>query len=45
VDTTKQKEERREKPKPEEDEAMPQHQQCPPAKRREDMNPKYHEEQ
>jgi hypothetical protein len=28
-------------PKPEEQEGMPQH--CPPAKRREDRNPKYHE--
>jgi hypothetical protein len=45
METTKQKEERREKPKPEEQEGMPQHKHCPPAKRREDRNPKYHEEQ
>jgi hypothetical protein len=32
-------------PKPEEQEGMPQHQHCPPAKHREDKNPKYHEEQ
>jgi hypothetical protein len=33
------------KPKPEEREGMPQRQHCPPAKRRGDRNPKYHEEQ
>jgi hypothetical protein len=31
------------KPKPEEQGGMPQHQHCPPAKRREDRNPKCHE--
>jgi hypothetical protein len=36
LETTKQEEERRKKPKPEEREGMPQHQHCPPAKRRED---------
>jgi hypothetical protein len=46
AETTKQnKELKREKPKPEEQEGMQQHQHCPPAKRREDRNPKYHEEQ
>jgi hypothetical protein len=39
------KEERREKPKLEEHEGMPQHQHCPLAKRRYDRNPKYHEEE
>jgi hypothetical protein len=39
------KEERRKKPKPEEHEGMPQHQHCPPEKRRGDKNPKCHEEQ
>jgi hypothetical protein len=34
VETTKQIEEKREKPKPEEQEGVPQHQHCPPAKRR-----------
>jgi hypothetical protein len=29
----------------EEEGGMPQHRHCPPAKRREDRNPKYHEEQ
>jgi hypothetical protein len=33
------------KPKPEEEEGMPQRQQCPHAKRRGDRNPEYHEEQ
>jgi hypothetical protein len=37
------KEERREKPKPEEQEGMPQHRHCPPAKRRGDRNSEYHE--
>jgi hypothetical protein len=32
-------------PMPEEQEGMPQHQHCPSAKRREEMSPKYHEEQ
>jgi hypothetical protein len=45
VETTKQKDERRKQPKPEELEGMPQHQFCPHAMRREDRNPKYHEEQ
>jgi hypothetical protein len=34
-----------EKPKPEEQEGMPQRQHCPTAKRRGDRNPEYHEEQ
>jgi hypothetical protein len=32
VEATKQKEEKRKKRKPEEQEGMPQHQHCPPAK-------------
>jgi hypothetical protein len=32
---------KRNKPKPEEYEGMPQHQHCPPAKRHGDRNPKY----
>jgi hypothetical protein len=44
VETTKEKEERREKPKPEEQEDMPRHQHYPPAKRRKDWSPKCHEE-
>jgi hypothetical protein len=33
------------KPEPEEhEEGMPQHEHCPPAKRREDRSPKYYEE-
>jgi hypothetical protein len=44
VEATKQNEEKREKPKPEEQEGMPQHQHCPLAKRREDRNSKHHEE-
>jgi hypothetical protein len=39
AETTKQKEEKRKKPKPEELEGMPQHQHCPLAKRRGDRNP------
>jgi hypothetical protein len=39
------KEEKTHRPKPEEQEDMPQHQHSPPAKRRDDMNPKYHEEE
>jgi hypothetical protein len=39
AETTKQNEEKREKLKPEEQEGMPQHQHCPPAKRRGDRNP------
>jgi hypothetical protein len=36
---------RRKRPKPDEEhEGMPQHRHCPHAKRREDRNPKYHEE-
>jgi hypothetical protein len=38
------KKKKREKPKPEEHEGMPQRQHCPPAKRRGDRNPEYHEE-
>jgi hypothetical protein len=49
VKNTKQKRGKRENPhrlKPEEHEGMPHHHQhCPLAKRREDRNPKYHEEQ
>jgi hypothetical protein len=46
--TTKQKGARREKPhrpKPEEQEGMPQHQYCPRAKRPEDRTPKYHKDE
>jgi hypothetical protein len=41
------KEERREKKisKPEEQEGVPQHQHCPPEKRRGDKNPECHEKQ
>jgi hypothetical protein len=42
VEDTKQKEEKRKKPKPEEQEGMRQH--CPPEKRRGDRNPEFHEE-
>jgi hypothetical protein len=48
LETTKQnrkKEEKPHTPKPEEEEGVPQHQHCPPAKHREDKNPRYHEEQ
>jgi hypothetical protein len=45
VEATKQKEEKRKRPKPEEQEGMPQCQDYPPAKRRGDRNPEYHEEQ
>jgi hypothetical protein len=47
VEATKQekKGERKKKPKPEEQEGMPQHQRCPPEKRRGDRNPECHEEQ
>jgi hypothetical protein len=45
IETTNQKKKRGEKTQPEEQEGMPQHQHCPPAKRREDRNPKNHEEQ
>jgi hypothetical protein len=44
----KKKEEKRppgKKPKHEEQDGMAQHQHCPLAKRRENRNPKYHEEQ
>jgi uncharacterized membrane protein (DUF106 family) len=34
VEATKQKDETRKKPMPEEQEGMPQHQHCPPEKRR-----------
>jgi hypothetical protein len=45
VETTKQnKEETRRKPKPEEQEGMPQRQHCRPEKRRGDRNPECHEE-
>jgi hypothetical protein len=40
VEATKQKKRRKEeKTKPEEQEGMPQHQHCPPEKRRGDKNP------
>jgi hypothetical protein len=45
VEATKQKEETRGKPEPEEQEGMPQRQRCPPEKRRGDRNPECHEEQ
>jgi hypothetical protein len=48
VETAKQEGIRRKKPhrsKPGEEARMPHHQHCPPAKRREDKNPKYKEEQ
>jgi hypothetical protein len=45
VEATKQDEENREKPKPEEQEGMPQRRHCPPEKRRGGRNPKCHEEQ
>jgi hypothetical protein len=45
VKATKQKEEKRKKPKPEKQEGMPQHQHCPPAKRRGDRNSEDHQEQ
>jgi hypothetical protein len=46
VEATKQNEEKRKRPKPEEhQEGMPQRQHCPPEKRRGDRNPEYHEEQ
>jgi hypothetical protein len=41
----KRRKKERKKPKPEEKEGMPQHQHCPPAKRRGNKNPEYHEEQ
>jgi hypothetical protein len=44
METTKQKEEKREKPKPKEQEGMPQRQHCPPAKRRGNRSLKFHEE-
>jgi hypothetical protein len=44
VEATKQKEEKRKKPKPEEQEGMPQRQHCPPEKCRGDRNPECHEE-
>jgi hypothetical protein len=43
-EATKQKEEMRKKPKPEDQEGMPQRQLCPPEKRRGDRNLKCHEE-
>jgi hypothetical protein len=45
VETTKEKEQKRTKHKPEEKEGMPQHKHCPLAKHRGDKNPKYHEDQ
>jgi hypothetical protein len=45
VEATKQKEEKREKPKPEEHKGMPQREHCPLEKRRGDRNPECHEEQ
>jgi hypothetical protein len=45
VEATNQKEEKRKKPNPEEQEGMPQRQHYPPEKRRGDRNPKCYEEQ
>jgi hypothetical protein len=45
MEATKQKEEKRKKPKPEEHEGMPHREHRPHAKRRGDRNPEYHEEQ
>jgi hypothetical protein len=46
VQATEQTEdENRKKPKADEHEGMPQRQHCPPAKRRGDRNPEYHEVQ
>jgi hypothetical protein len=45
VEATKLKEEKRKKPKPEQQEGRPQRQHCPPEKRRGDRNPECHEEQ
>jgi hypothetical protein len=44
-EATKPKEEKRKKPKPEEQDGMPQREHCPPAKRRVDRNPEYHDDQ
>jgi hypothetical protein len=44
VEATKQKEEKRKKPKPEEQEGMPQGKHCPPEKRRGDRSPTCREE-
>jgi hypothetical protein len=45
VEATELKEEKRGKPKPEEQEGMPQHQHCPLSKHHGDRSPEYHEEQ
>jgi hypothetical protein len=49
VEITNQKEKNKDEdphiPEPEEQEGMPHHRRCPPAKHREDRNPKYHEQQ
>jgi hypothetical protein len=45
MEATKQKEEKRKKPKPEKQEGMPQRQHCPLEKHRGDRNRKCHEEQ
>jgi hypothetical protein len=45
VEATRQKEGKRKKPKPGEQEGMPQRRHCPPEKRRGDRNPECHEEQ
>jgi hypothetical protein len=45
VETTKQEKERRKERKPKDQEGVPHHKHCPLAKRCEDSNPKYHEEQ
>jgi hypothetical protein len=45
MEATKQKEEKSEKPKPEEEEGMPHRQHCPHAKHHGDRNPECHEEQ
>jgi hypothetical protein len=45
VEATKQKEGKKKKPNPKEQEGMPQHRHRPPEKRRGDRNPECHEEQ
>jgi hypothetical protein len=44
VEATKQNEEKRKKPKPEEHEGIPQREHCPLAERRGERNPNYHGE-
>jgi hypothetical protein len=45
VEAAKQKEEKREKPKPDQQEGMAQRRHCPHENRRGDRNPECHEEQ